>query len=145
MYNYTPGNASEQQYQSAYRQAERRVKAKLGFYWHLASYVLVNGLLIMIYLVTGPIPGFYVYPWFVWSMFGWGIGLLFHFVGVFVFSNVSSEDNKRRMIEEEMRRMGAYPPASTGTYSSGIPPVSGVSYQPPTGGAVGSFDKDLPR
>ena len=133
MYNYTPGNTSDPQYQSAYRQAERRVKAKLGFYWHLASYVLVNGLLILIYLITGPVPGFYSYPWFVWPMFGWGLGLLFHFVGVFVFSSVSSEDNRRRMIEEEMRRMGTYPPANVSTYASGgMPP------------AAGTFDQDLP-
>lgn len=138
MYNYNPGSPSEQQYQSAYRQAERRVKAKLGFYWHLASYVLVNGLLIIIYLVTGPIPGFYTYPWFIWPMFGWGIGLLFHFMGTFVFSNVSSDENRRRMIEEEMRRMGAYPPGSP--YSSGMPPTRPTG----PGGTTGSFDKDLP-
>lgn len=136
MYNYTPGNPGDQQYQTAYRQAERRVKAKLSFYWHLASYVLVNGLLIIIYLVTGPLPGFYTYPWFIWPMFGWGIGLLFHFLGTFVFSNVSSEDSRRRMIEEEMRRMGAYPPAAN--YSGSMPPV------PPTSGTSGPFEKDIP-
>jgi hypothetical protein len=141
MYNYTPNNPIDQQYQNAYRQAERRVKAKLGFYWHLASYVLVNGLLIMIYLVTGPIPNFYSYPWFVWPMFGWGIGLLFHFLGIFVFSNSSNEDNRRRMIEEEMRRMGAYPPA--GNYTSNMP-AAGANYQSPASGAPGPFDKNLP-
>lgn len=140
MYNYNLGSPNEQQYQAAYRQAERRVRAKLGFYWHLASYVLVNGLLIIIYLITGPVTGFYTYPWFVWPMFGWGIGLLFHFLGTFVFSNVSSDDNRQRMIEAEMRRMGAYPPGSP--TSSGMPPVS-----PPPGGPssnTGSFDKDPP-
>ncbi|MBN9389884.1 MAG: 2TM domain-containing protein [Chloroflexi bacterium] len=136
MYNYTPGNPNEQQYQAAYRQAERRVRAKLGFYWHLASYVLVNGLLIAIYLLTGPlISGGAVYPWFIWPMFGWGIGLLFHFLGTFVFSNVSSDENRRRMIEEEMRRMGAYPPGNI--YSSGMPPA-------PPGGTTGSVDNNLP-
>jgi hypothetical protein len=136
MYNYSPGNPNEQQYQAAYRQAERRVRAKLGFYWHLASYVLVNGLLIAIYLLTGPlIGGGNTYPWFIWPMFGWGIGLLFHFLGTFVFSNVSSDENRRRMIEEEMRRMGAYQPGNS--YSSGMPPAG-------TGGATRPVDNNLP-
>jgi hypothetical protein len=68
-------------------------------------------------------------------MFGWGIGLLFHFLGTFVFSNVSSDENRRRMIEEEMRRMGAYPPGNI--YSSGIPPAG-------TGGTTGPVDNNLP-
>ncbi len=134
---YNPGGGMvDPQYQAAYQRAERRVKAKLGFYWHLASYVIVNGFLILIYLVTGPIPGLYSYPWFVWPMFGWGIGLLFHFLGVFVFSGSSSEDARRRMIDEEMRRMGAYNPNSSGTeYPYGNPNMPGTpsnpSYQVP--------------
>lgn len=138
MYNYPPGNPGEQQYQAAYRQAERRVRAKLGFYWHLAAYVLVNGLLIVIYLITGPVPGFYSYPWFIWPMFGWGIGLLFHFLGTFVFGNVSSEENRRRMIEEEMRRMGAYPPGNI--YSGGVSPANPAG----PGGSAGVVDNNLP-
>ena len=128
MYNYDMGGAGDPQYMAAYRQAERRVKAKIGFYWHLASYVLVNGFLIIIYLITGLIPGFYTYPWFVWPMFGWGIGLLFHFLAVFISGNTTSEENRRRMIEAEMRRMGAYPPTGTsnipygGAGSNTIPP-----------------------
>jgi len=136
MYNYNPGSSNDQQYQAAYRQAERRVRAKLGFYWHLASYVLVNGLLIVIYLLTGPLISGFTYPWFIWPMFGWGIGLLFHFMGTFVFSSVSSDDSRRRMIEAEMRRMGAYPPGSA---YPGTPATPGGP-----GGTTGSFDKDIP-
>lgn len=131
---YNSGGTFDPQYQAAYKQAERRVKAKLGFYWHLASYVIVNGLLIVIYLITGPIPGFYTYPWFVWPMFGWGIGLLFHFLGVFVFSAQNNEDARRRMIEEEMRRMGTYNadpnnPGAPGGYP-GYPPPPGSEVPP---------------
>lgn len=125
MYNYNQGSMLDPQYQAAYKRAERRVRAKLGFYSHLASYVLVNGLLIVIYLLTGPIAGNYNYPWFVWPMFGWGIGLMFHFLGVFIFSNNNSEETRRQLIEEEMRRMGAYPPPP------GIGPNPGYPYSNP--------------
>ncbi len=116
--NYDPNNIA---YQDAYKQAERRVQAKMGFYGHLTSYILVNGFLIVIYLFTSP-GG---YPWFIWPMLGWGIGLAFHFAGVFGFGNSNSADVRRRMIEEEMRRMGVRP--STGyanPTSSAFPPVS---------------------
>jgi hypothetical protein len=104
VYNYDPNSA---EYREAYRRAEQRVKAKIGFYWHLTSYILVNGLLIVIYLITGPLTGSYTYPWFVWPMVGWGIGLLFNFLAVFVFSSVQSDDIRRRMIEKELQKMGA--------------------------------------
>jgi 2TM domain len=113
MYNYplpgAPVPTPDQDYNQMYRLAEKRVKAKIGFYSHLSSYVIVNGFLICVYLLTGPLPGNYSYPWFVWTMFGWGIGLFFHFLSVFVFaSKGNSEAQRRRMIEEEMRRMGVH-------------------------------------
>jgi len=102
VYNYDPNSA---EYREVYRRAEERVKAKVGFYWHLASYILVNGLLIVIYLITGPLPGLYTYPWFVWPLAGWGIGLLFNFLAVFVFNGTQAEEIRRNMIEEELRAM----------------------------------------
>ncbi len=116
MYNYDI-NSPEQR--EAYKRAERRVQAKIGFYWHLASYIVVNGLLIVIYLLTGPLPGLYSYPWFVWPMFGWGIGLFFHFMGVFVFNGSNSENVKQQMIQEELRRMGV---PSVQSPSQQVPP-----------------------
>ncbi len=132
---YNSNSNFDPQYQDAYKRAERRVQAKLGFYWHLSSYVIVNGVLIIIYLLTG---GLSVYPWFVWPMFGWGIGLLFHFLGVFVFSSSGSEDARRRMIEEEMRRMGvSNSSVSAGGYNSN-PYSSEVGGFPPAPGQPGS-------
>ncbi len=92
---------NQMDYSSAYRQAERRVKVKLDFYRHLSSYVIVNGMLIAIYLLTAIPSGLY-YPWFIWPMAGWGIGLLFHFLSAFVFGSAL---DTQKMIEEEMRRM----------------------------------------
>jgi hypothetical protein len=40
------------------------------------------------------------YQWFVWPLLGWGIGLFFHFMGVFAFSGSIRE----RMIHNEMER-----------------------------------------
>jgi hypothetical protein len=82
-----------------YRQARKTVEEKKGFYIHLAVYICVNILLVIIWAV----PGGRGYPWFFWPLGGWGIGLLFHFLGVFVFSRPS--DWERKQIEKEVERL----------------------------------------
>ena len=81
-----------------YKLAQKKVEEKKGFYVHLGVYLSVNTLLIIIWAVTGA--GF---PWFVFPLGGWGIGILFHFLGVFVFSRPSSWE--KREIEKEMERL----------------------------------------
>ncbi|MEE9528519.1 MAG: 2TM domain-containing protein, partial [Dehalococcoidia bacterium] len=71
---------------------------KKGFYTHFIVYILVNILLIIIWAATGA--GF---PWFIFPLGGWGIGVLFHFLGVFVFSRQTSWE--RREIEKEVERL----------------------------------------
>jgi hypothetical protein len=83
----------------AYERAKKRVEAKVGFYIHLAVYVGVNLLLIIINLTRSP-----QYLWFKWPLLGWGIGLFFHGLSVFVFSGGRFEAIKERMIEEEMKK-----------------------------------------
>jgi hypothetical protein len=85
--------------QEAYQRAKRRAEAKLGFYIHLAVYVGVNILLIIINLVTSP-----QYIWFKWPLLGWGIGLFFHGMSVFVLSGKKLKGIKEKMIEKEMKR-----------------------------------------
>ena len=81
-----------------YREARKRVEEKKGFYTHLAVYIGVNILLIIIWAATGA--GF---PWFVFPLGGWGIGILFHFLGVFVFSRQTGWE--KREIEKEVERL----------------------------------------
>jgi len=81
-----------------YREARKRVEEKKGFYTHLTVYIGVNILLIIIWAVTGA--GF---PWFVFPLGGWGIGILFHFLGVFVFSRQTGWE--KREIEKEVERL----------------------------------------
>jgi hypothetical protein len=83
----------------AYERAKKRVEAKIGFYIHLAVYVGVNALLIIINLTSSP-----QYLWFKWPLFGWGIGVLFHGLSVFVFSGGQLKAVKEKMIEEEMKK-----------------------------------------
>ena len=88
-----------------YQQAKKAVEEKKGFFIHFAVYICVNVLLIIIWAVTGA--GF---PWFIFPLFGWGIGLLFHFLGIFVFNKQTGWE--KREIEKEMEKLRKGSPGS---------------------------------
>ena len=52
----------------------------IGFYWHLAVYVIIN-LFLIILIGTNTDEGFWNFGTFATAFF-WGIGLAFHFLGV---------------------------------------------------------------
>ena len=52
-----------------------RLVKKRSFMMHLASYVLINAMLIIVNLVSSPGT-----IWFHWPLLGWGIGLATHFI-----------------------------------------------------------------
>lgn len=81
-----------------YRDAKRHVERKIGFFIHLAVFVAVNAGLAAINLAYHP----RVF-WAVWPLFGWGIGLLFHALAVFLAAPRTSW--KQRMIERELKRI----------------------------------------
>jgi len=80
-----------------YERAKKKVEARIGFYIHLVVYLAVNTLLIIINLNTSP-----EYYWFKWPLLGWGIGLLFHGLGVYASSIGSSV--KERMIQKQIKK-----------------------------------------
>lgn len=83
--------------QREYERIERKIEEKLGFYIHLAAYILVNGLLIAINLMASP--GTY---WFVWPLIGWGVGVILHGLSIFVFGSGSAL--RQRMIDAEIKK-----------------------------------------
>jgi hypothetical protein len=86
----------------AYKRAEKRVKAKIGFYIHLTIYIIVSLMLILIWRFTAG-GG---YQWFWWPIMGWGIAILFHGLGIFVFSGSVSERMIQKELEREKKRGG---------------------------------------
>ncbi|NNE98166.1 MAG: 2TM domain-containing protein [Pyrinomonadaceae bacterium] len=84
--------------QDAYQQAKERLEAKYGFYIHLSVYLAVNLLLVIINLSKSS-EGF----WFIYPLFGWGIGLAFHALSVFVFAGRGFQVTEE-MIEKEMNK-----------------------------------------
>jgi hypothetical protein len=89
----TTGMSEEQ----IYEEAKKRVEAKWGFYSNLIAYVVVNTILIIIWAF----PAGGGYPWFLWPLGGWGIGLIMHYIQVFVWP----KGGNRTAIEKEVEKI----------------------------------------
>jgi len=87
-----------------YQAAKRMVEAKLGFKIHAIVYVCVNVLLIIINVAI-PVPeGGKFFPWFLFPLLGWGLGLLLHYFLVIKTKGKSLETWKEEKIQEEMEK-----------------------------------------
>lgn len=86
--------------EEAYMRAKKKVDALIGFYWHLAVYIVVNTFLILLIGLNsdGGFGGFGPYA----TALFWGIGLLFHFLGVFGPDFIFGKDWEQRKIKEFM-------------------------------------------
>ncbi|MFA7687180.1 MAG: 2TM domain-containing protein [Moheibacter sp.] len=83
-----------------YLSAKKVVEDRLGFYVHLAAYVLMNAFFLFLnFRKEGQF-------WAIWPIAGWGIGLLFHGVSVFGFFNKSEWKNKqiKKQLEKQRRQ-----------------------------------------
>lgn len=79
---------------------KKRAKKKKDFYYHLGVYVGVNILIIVVWALTDIGPDI-EYPWFIWSWVVWGIGILFHYLWIFVFDRKLD----RAAIEKEAEKI----------------------------------------
>ena len=86
--------------EDAYLRAKKRVESLKGFYWHLAVYIAVNAFLILL-IGANSSQGYFSFG--AWSTaFFWGIGLFFHFLGVFGSNIAFGRDWEERKIKEYM-------------------------------------------
>lgn len=81
--------------------ATKRVQNRTSFVTHLAMYVVMNAGFVAIWFLTGR-----GYPWFVWPLLGWGIGILAHAITLVVGPGSAAE---RRAIDREVRRLRQAP------------------------------------
>jgi hypothetical protein len=86
--------------EEAYIRARKKLDKLKGFYWHLASYIVVNAFLIILIAVntSGNIWNFGTFA----TAFFWGIGLFFHFLGVFGSDFIFGKNWEERKINDLM-------------------------------------------
>jgi hypothetical protein len=84
-----------------YRLAKKRVERKKGFYVHLAIYLCVNTLLVIIWTISES-----DFPWFVFPLAGWSIAIILHYLSVFVRSGGGDKaaiENEAEKIRREQK------------------------------------------
>ena len=82
------------------KKARKTAEARVGFYIHLGVYVTVNAFLIALWWTTGWFAGISIFPWFIFPLFGWGIGIVAH--GIATFSGPAYVE---RMTQQEYQRL----------------------------------------
>jgi hypothetical protein len=83
--------------------AIRQLNLKRGLQAHALTYVLANLIQVVVWFAYTPEQFF----WPLWSILGWGLGLVFHAWAVF---SGSSLDEAR--IQREIKRLGGTPPVT---------------------------------
>lgn len=94
--------AVEQQETDGEMEAAReqwRKRRKDGFFGHLRAYLIVNGVLLLMNLITSP-----GYMWVVWPVLGWGIGLAFNASEAFWPSQDTIEKGARGILRRRERK-----------------------------------------
>ncbi len=79
--------------------AERIARNKVDFQIHFVAYLAVNAFIFGIWLWTSLVSGVY-FPWFLFPLAGWGIGVLVHF-----FSVYRGESYVSRLEEKEFQKL----------------------------------------
>ena len=57
---------------------------RASFKYHFATYVVMNAFFWILWYLNGQHRTHEGWPWPVWPMLGWGIGLFFHFIGAYI-------------------------------------------------------------
>ena len=85
-YYQTPPGKDPQLWQLAQRRA--------SFKTHLCAYVIVNLSLWLLWIFSGDRTAGSGFPWPVWPLMGWGIGLASHYVSAYVNTGTGSVDKE---------------------------------------------------
>ena len=86
---------------AAFREQEaKQILRRRVFLLHLSVYLTTNLFLIVIWSLTGG-----GYPWFLFPIFGWGIGLVAHLVAAYLLS-----DPQEIVLRREQQRLSQQNP-----------------------------------
>lgn len=78
-------------------------KKRAGFKSHLVTYIVVNAFFWAIwYFTRQDVNDGSRFPWPVWPMLGWGIGIAFHFAEAYLFPKANTVENEyQKLINQQ--------------------------------------------
>ena len=79
-------------------QLHELARKRVDFRAHLIVYFVVIGALWLIWFFTGA-----SYPWPIWPMTGWGIGVVFHYLFEYRTSRLLSEEEEFEKLKKRMQ------------------------------------------
>ncbi|MET4559488.1 2TM domain-containing protein [Lysinibacillus parviboronicapiens] len=82
-----------------YENSIKRVRALKNFYIHLFVYIIVNIGLIIINLFSSQ-DGI----WFIYTLLGWGIGIVVHGITVFSRGRIFGDEWEKKQLEKYMNK-----------------------------------------
>jgi len=95
-YQPVPEGKDPQLWQLAHRRA--------SFKRHLATYIVVNIFLWLIWLFADAEIDDSRLPWPAWASLGWGIGLLFHFISAYVSTRQNSVEKEYDKLSQNQNK-----------------------------------------
>jgi hypothetical protein len=77
-------------------------RKRASFKSHLITYLVINAFLWIIWaFIAGGEK--YGYPWPLFAMFGWGIGLVFHYLDAYVFRTSDPVEREYQKLKEKQK------------------------------------------
>jgi hypothetical protein len=86
------------------QKAEKIVEARRGFKTNLFAYLIINVMIFVIWLIVALTTSPHLwFPWFLFPLVGWGIGIAFHAQAV--YGGAKFESRREDMVQKEMDRI----------------------------------------
>ena len=80
-------------------------KRRASFKSHFATYLIISAFFWALWYFTGGRDFNSGIPWPIWPMLGWGIGVLFHYMGAYVNPKANAVDKEyEKLLRENKRR-----------------------------------------
>ena len=74
---------------------------RVSFKYHLGTYLVINSFFWILWYFSGQQLTEEGWPWPVWPLFGWGIGLFFHWMGAYIFPRGNSVEKEYEKLKQQ--------------------------------------------
>lgn len=76
-------------------------RERAGFKSNLISYLIVNVFLWAIWYFTDDAKSDNRWPWPLWATLGWGVGVVFHYFGAYVYPEANSTEREYEKLKKK--------------------------------------------